>query len=130
VAAGGKRHHKQLRKCFLEKRWNSDPRLCYYYIKRIIDTACSNHYRPLLKLESAPPSLSAVRHVRNCPVLFDMDVEAIGVEVLGHHHTGLNDASLLRKVFLAEALLERVLVRVLQDDEEWPATCSFRSWLI
>lgn len=45
-----------------------------------------------------------VLHVRDGAVLVDVDVEAIGLKVLGHHHAGLDDAVLLGQVFLAEAL--------------------------
>lgn len=45
-----------------------------------------------------------MRHVRDSTILLDVDVESVGVEVLGHHHTRLDDTRLLWKLPLAEGL--------------------------
>lgn len=42
--------------------------------------------------------------MRNGAVLLEVDVEALGLEVLRHHHAGLDNTRLLREVALAEGL--------------------------
>lgn len=48
-------------------------------------------------------------HVRDDAILFDVDIEAILVEILGDHAAGRDDAGLLRQLALAKVL--RLLAR-------------------
>lgn len=43
--------------------------------------------------------------MRDGPVILDVDIEPFRVEVLCHHHAGLDDAALLGEVCLAESLI-------------------------
>lgn len=47
-------------------------------------------------------SLSPVVYVRDRPVVLQVYVESLGLEVFGHHHPGLDHTGLLWKVPLAE----------------------------
>lgn len=49
-------------------------------------------------------SVSTVLDMRNGAVLFEVDVESLGLEVFGHHHARLDNPRLLWEIPLAEAL--------------------------
>lgn len=50
-------------------------------------------------------------NVRDGTILLQVDVESLGLEILGDHAAGLNDASLLGEVTLGEGLHVMVSIR-------------------
>jgi hypothetical protein len=48
--------------------------------------------------------------VRHGSIVLEVNVEPVLLEVLCHHHAGLNDACLLRKIPLAKDLAARQLI--------------------